>query len=81
MGLLLGSFDLFYPLLIVSVILFLYTLMKRCWIAMIFSAIFLYPVIWYFSGYPPFTWVKIIPFIQVVVALVFFQMKRTKLKT
>ncbi|SEM22686.1 hypothetical protein SAMN05192533_101501 [Mesobacillus persicus] len=71
-GLLLGSFDLFYPLLIVSVFTLIYALVKRSWILMIISAILLYPDAWYFSGYPPFYWVQYIPVIHILLATNFY---------
>jgi hypothetical protein len=80
MGVLLGSLRLFYPLLIASVITFVYALIKRSWIWMLLSAILLYPDAWFFSGYPPFPWAKFIPLIQVVFALIFYLMKRNQSK-
>lgn len=71
-GLLLGSLGLFYPLLIASIITFICGLMKRSWIWMLLSAIFLYPDAWFFSGYPPFPWAKFVPFIQVILAIIFY---------
>lgn len=73
---LLGSLQLFYPLLIASVIVFVYGLIKRSWISMTVSAVLLYPDAWYFSGYPPFPWAKFIPIIPILIAVVFFIRKR-----
>ena len=73
-----GSLRLFYPLLIASVIIFVYALIKRSWVLMLVSAILLYPDAWFFSGYPPFPWAKFIPLIQVIFALIFYLMKRNK---
>ena len=81
MGLLLGSLSLFYPLLIASVITFIYALIKRSCGWMLLSAILLYPDAWFFSGYPLFPWAKFIPFIQVILAIIFYLMKRNKAKT
>lgn len=80
MGVLLGSLRLFYPLLVASVITFVYALIKRSWIWMLLSAILLYPDAWFFSGYPPFSWTKFIPLIQVILALIFYLMKRNQSK-
>lgn len=81
MEFLLGSLGLFYPLLIASVIIFIYALVKRSWIWMLLSAILLYPDAWFFSGYPPFSWVKFVPLIQVILAIIFYQLNRNKSKT
>jgi hypothetical protein len=75
-GILLGSLNLFYPLLIASVITFIYALKKRSWGWMLLSAILLYPDTWYFSGYPPIPWANLIPLFQVIIAIIFFGMKR-----
>ncbi|TQR21752.1 hypothetical protein [Psychrobacillus vulpis] len=80
MGGLLGQLGLFYPLLIASVITFVYALIKRSWIWMLLSAILLYPDAWFFSGYPPFPWAKFVPLIQVIFAIIFYLMKRNKSK-
>ncbi|MBY0121824.1 hypothetical protein [Bacillus sp. S/N-304-OC-R1] len=76
MGFLLGSLQLFYPLLIASGIVFVYGLIKRSWISMTVSAILLYPDAWYFSGYPPFPWAKFIPIIFILIAIAFYLRKR-----
>ena len=78
MGVLLGTLGLFYPLLIASVITFVYALIKRSWIWMLLSAILLYPDAWFFSGHPPFPWAKFIPLIQVILAIIFYLLKRNK---
>jgi hypothetical protein len=78
MGLLLGTLDLFYPLLIASVITFFYALFTRSWMIMLVSGILLFPDAWYFSGYPPFPWAKIVPLIHVVIAIIFFLQKRKR---
>jgi hypothetical protein len=75
-GFLLGSLGLFYPLLIAAVLTFVYALIKRSWIWMLVSAILLYPVAWFFSGYPPFPWAKFIPLTQMIFALVFWLKKQ-----
>jgi len=80
-GGLLGTLGLFYPLLIASVITFIYGLIKRSWIGMLLSGILLYPDAWFFSGYPPFSWAKFIPLIQVILAIIFYLLKRNKSKT
>lgn len=77
-GLLLGSLDLFYPLLLASILTFIYGLIKRSWVGMLLSAILLYPDAWFFSGYPPFPWAKFVPFIQVLLAIIFYLRKRRK---
>lgn len=81
MGLLLGSLGLFYPLLIVSVITFIYALIKRSWGWMLLSALLLYPAAWFFSGYPPFPWARFIPFLQIIVAIIFYILKRKRAKS
>ncbi|PUB11126.1 hypothetical protein [Paenisporosarcina sp. OV554] len=78
MGVLLGTLGLFYPLLIASVITFVFALIKRSCIWMLLSAILLYPDAWFFSGYPPFPWAKFVPLIQVILAIVFYLLKRNK---
>ncbi|MFD1736353.1 hypothetical protein ACFSCX_07225 [Bacillus salitolerans] len=80
MGLLLGSLDLFYPLLIASILTFVYALISRSWFWMLLSAILLYPDAWYFSGYPTFFWVNFIPVIQVIIAIIFFMKTRKQNK-
>ncbi|HWI49014.1 MAG TPA: hypothetical protein VNU45_12400 [Rummeliibacillus sp.] len=80
-GGLLGTLGLFYPLLIASVITFIYGLIKRSWIGMLLSGILLYPDAWFFSGYSPFSWAKFIPLIQVILAIIFYLLKRNKSKT
>ena len=77
-GVLLGVLQLFYPLLFTSVILFVYALIKRSWIWMLISGVLLYPDAWYFSGYPPFPWVKLIPLIQVIWAIILYLLSRKK---
>ena len=77
---LLGQLGLFYPLLIASVLTFVYALIKHSWIWMLLSAILLYPDAWFFSGYPPFPWAKFVPLIQVIFAIIFYLMKRNKSK-
>ena len=73
---LLGPLQLFYPLLIASIITFVYALIKRSWFWMLLSGILLYPDAWYFSGYPPFPWVKFIPLVQMVLTIILYLMKR-----
>ncbi|EPD54119.1 hypothetical protein HMPREF1210_00104 [Paenisporosarcina sp. HGH0030] len=77
-GVLLGTLGLFYPLLLASVITFVYALIKRSWIWMLISAILLYPDAWFFSGYPPFPWAKFVPLIQVILAIIFYLLKRKR---
>lgn len=77
-GVLLGTLGLFYPLLIASIISFVYALIKRSWIWMVLSAILLYPDAWYFSGYPQFPWAIFIPLIQVVLAIIFYLIKEKR---
>ena len=72
---LLGPLSLFYPLLIASIVTFVYALVKRSWVWMLISAVLLYPDAWYFSGYPPFPWAKFAPVIQVVFAIFFYLLK------
>ncbi|WP_077212956.1 hypothetical protein [Bacillus dakarensis] len=81
MGFLLGTLDLFYPLLIASVFTFLYALVMRSWVWMLVSAILLYPEAWLFSGYPPYPWAKFVPFIQLILAIIFYFKKTSKLKS
>lgn len=71
-GVLLGTLGLFYPLLLGAILSFVYALRKRSWVWMLISALILYPDAWYFSGYPPFPWVKCVPCIQVILALIFY---------
>ena len=77
-GVLLGVLQLFYPLLLASVILFIYALIKRSWIWMLVSGVLLYPDAWYFSGYPPFPWVKFIPLIHAILAIILYLLSRKK---
>ena len=77
-GVLLGVLQLFYPLLLASVILFVYALIKRSWVWMLVSGVLLYPDAWYFSGYPPFPWVKFIPLIHGILAIVLYLLSRKK---
>ncbi|MGV3488635.1 MAG: hypothetical protein ACO1OC_08650 [Tuberibacillus sp.] len=79
-GVLLGTLGLFYPLLIAFVIVFIYALIKRSWLAMLASAIVLYPDAWYFSGYPPFPWAKYFPVIPLLLAFIFFIMRNRRQK-
>ena len=51
---LLGQLGLFYPLLIASLITFVYARIKPSRIWMLLSAILLYPDAWFFSGYRHF---------------------------
>lgn len=76
LGLLLGELHLFYPLLIASLVLFLYGFMKRSFVMMVLSGLFLFPDTWYFSGYPPFPWAKFIPLLHVMIALIFIVTKK-----
>ena len=78
MGVLLGSLQLFYPLLFASIITFVYALIKHSWIWMLLSGVLLYPDSWFFSGYPPFPWVKFVPLIQVILAIILFQIEKKK---
>ncbi|TKC18883.1 hypothetical protein [Robertmurraya kyonggiensis] len=75
LGFLLGFLQLFYPLLLASIITFIYALIKRSWKWMLVSGILLFPDAWYFSWYPPFPWAKFIPLIQVIIAFIFFRTK------
>ncbi|MFE8703001.1 hypothetical protein ACFYKX_20540 [Cytobacillus sp. FJAT-54145] len=75
MGLLLGSLNLFYPLLIASIIILIYAWIKKSWIGILVSAILIYPVAWLFSGYPPFPWAKFIPLLLVILAVIFYLKK------
>lgn len=81
MSVLLGILNLFYPLLIASFVIFIYALIKRSWIAMLISGLLLFPDAWYFSGYPPFPWVKFIPLVQVIMALVFYFKQKRKISS
>ncbi len=78
MGLLLGTLNLFYPLLIASVSLFIYALIKQSWGLMLISAIFLYPDVWYFSGSPRFPWAIFVPLIHVILAILLY-LKKNKI--
>lgn len=80
MGVLLGSLNLFYPLLIASGITFIYALVKRSWISMLISAISLYPIAWLFSGYPPFPWANFVPCIQIILAIILYFLQKNKSK-
>ncbi|WP_421382214.1 hypothetical protein ACOJQI_22145 [Bacillus salacetis] len=75
-GFLLGTLDLFYPLLIASILTLVYAIRKRSWFWMIVSAVLLYPDAWFFSGYPSFAWVKFLPVIEVIFAIVFWVKKQ-----
>lgn len=78
MGFLLGTLSLFYPLLIASVIIFVYALIKRSWKSMLISAILLYPIAWFIGAHPPFPWATYIPFIQVALAILFYFIRKNK---
>ncbi|TSI07870.1 hypothetical protein [Lysinibacillus sp. BW-2-10] len=80
-GVLLGTLGLFYPLLLGAILAFVYALLKRSWVWMLISALLLYPDAWYFSGYPPFPWVKWVPFMQVILALMFYLNRNKTLKS
>ncbi|RUL47282.1 hypothetical protein [Lysinibacillus antri] len=80
-GVLLRTLGLFYPLLLGAILAFVYALLKRSWVWMLISALLLYPDAWYFSGYPPFPWVKWVPFMQVILALRFYLNRNKTLKS
>lgn len=80
MGILLGTLNLFYPLLIASVVLFIYALIKRSWILVLISAILLFPNAWYLSGTPRFPWAIFVPLIQVILAILFYFKKKNQVK-
>ncbi|BAB07598.1 hypothetical protein P4637_04575 [Halalkalibacterium halodurans] len=81
MSFLFGALSLFYPLLIASVLLFGYAFVKRSWVGMVVCAILLYPNAWFVSMHPPFPWVIYTPVIPIMLAAVFYLMKRTRLRT
>ena len=68
----LGIFDLFYPLLMASAVAFVYALIKRSWKWMLFSAVLLYPDVWFLSGYPLLHWAKWMLLIHVALAGIFY---------
>ena len=78
LGILLGPLSLFYPLLMASILTFIYSIIKRSWIWMLLSSILLYPNAWFFSQYPPFPWAIFVPLIQVVLAILFYLRTRKK---
>ncbi|PLS18640.1 hypothetical protein CVD28_05755 [Bacillus sp. M6-12] len=78
-GFLLGDLDLFYPLLLASVFIFVYAIVKRSWAAMLLSGILLLPDAIYFSGYPSVPFAIGIPLIQVFFAVIYYrEIKLTK---
>lgn len=81
MGVLLGTLGLFFPLLIASIITFVYAIIKRSWIWMLLSALLLYPDVWFISAHPPFPWAIFVPLIQVLLAIIFYLKNRSKTKT
>ncbi|KXH80866.1 hypothetical protein [Sporosarcina sp. HYO08] len=81
MGLLLGTLNLFYPLLLGSVITFIYALIRRSSIPMLISAILLFPIAWFIGAHPPFPWAIFLPLIQVLLAIVFYLLNKRKVET
>ncbi|WP_449621882.1 hypothetical protein [Robertmurraya sp. Marseille-Q9965] len=76
LGFLLGFLQLFYPLLLASIIAFVYALIKRSWKWMLVSGILIFPDAWYFSWYPLFPWAKLVPLIQVIIAIILYRTNR-----
>jgi hypothetical protein len=74
-GFLLGTLQLFYPLLIVSVVMFVYAIFVRSWILMLISGLLIFPDVWYFSGNPPYLYVIFLPLIHVLLAILFYRGK------
>jgi hypothetical protein len=75
LGFLLGTLQLFYPLLIVSIVMFIYAIFVRSWILMLISGLLIFPDVWYFSGYPPYPYVIFLPVIHILLAILFYRGK------
>ena len=76
-GFLLGTLQLFYPLLIVSVLLFVYALFIRSWKLMLLSGVLLLPDAIFFSMYPPYPYVAFVPLIHVLLAFFLYKKNPT----
>lgn len=76
MGLLLGTLQLFYPLIVMSAIAFVLGLILRSWLWMLASAVLIYPDAWYIGATPAFPWAIYVPLIPVIVALWLFLLNK-----
>ncbi|MCW1927487.1 hypothetical protein [Bhargavaea beijingensis] len=76
MGLLLGTLQLFYPLIVMSAIAFVLGLILRSWLWVLASAVLIYPDSWYIGGTPAFPWAIYVPLIPVFVAIWLFLSKK-----
>ncbi|MBB6452741.1 membrane protein YdbS with pleckstrin-like domain [Salirhabdus euzebyi] len=73
-----GQLDLFYPLLISSVLTFLFAFAVKSWVWMLISGLLIFPNAWYFSGYPAYGFVILLPIIHVMFAIVFYRYRIKK---
>ncbi|WP_102029346.1 hypothetical protein [Salirhabdus sp. Marseille-P4669] len=71
-GILLGTLQLFYPLLLISLLLFVYALVVRSWKLMLLSGLIILPDAIYFSWYPPYPYAIFTPVIHLVIAFIFY---------
>lgn len=69
MGFLLGTLQLFFPLIVMSAITFVLGLILRSWLWMLASAVLIYPDAWYLGATPAFPWAIYLPLIQVFAAI------------
>ncbi|WP_424237906.1 hypothetical protein [Bhargavaea ginsengi] len=76
MGLLLGTLQLFFPLIVMSAITFVLGLILRSWLWMLASAVLIYPDAWYLGATPAFPWAIYVPLIPVFVALWLFLLNK-----
>lgn len=78
LGILLGTLNLFYPLLICSIVIFIYGVVIRSWPAVLISGLLIFPDVWFFSGYPSYAWVILFPFIHLFITYRFYKNKQIK---
>ncbi|EMR05337.1 hypothetical protein C772_02688 [Bhargavaea cecembensis DSE10] len=69
MGFLLGTLQLFFPLIVMSAIAFVLGLILRSCLWMLASAVLIYPDAWYLGATPAFPWAVYLPLIQVFTAI------------
>lgn len=69
---------LFWVLFIVSIFTFIYALINRSWTWMLFSGVTALPIAWYFSGYPSFSVVLLVPLIHLILAILFYLKSKKK---
>jgi hypothetical protein len=76
MGVLLGSLQMFYPLLVLTAIAFAIGLFRRSWPWMLASAILIFPGAWYVGATPRFPWATFVPLVPILLAVWFFLLKK-----